>query len=160
MFLLFIRSPLLNAGYRVSFSHAGKNSLKTDAPNSFSWDVVCALKRRVDIEIQKGEAERDPAVCISKACDDKGDRGTGMQRKVAGKKKHPPSEESLRVAKALLERHDNPDVDLTPHPQANPPSRASGLLRLVVVTTMSYLCIRLDFAIVLGGTATSNYRLV
>lgn len=36
------RSALLNAGYRVSLSHACKNSLKTDAPNSVIWDILRA----------------------------------------------------------------------------------------------------------------------
>lgn len=40
MSLLHFRSALLNAGYRVSLSHAHKNSVKTDAPVSFLWDVM------------------------------------------------------------------------------------------------------------------------
>jgi hypothetical protein len=35
------RSAILNAGYRVSLSHAAKNSIKTDAPHSLIW--VCLL---------------------------------------------------------------------------------------------------------------------
>lgn len=34
------RSAILNAGYRVSYSHANKNSIKTDAPNEFLWDMM------------------------------------------------------------------------------------------------------------------------
>ncbi|KAK6179775.1 hypothetical protein SNE40_012059 [Patella caerulea] len=34
------RSTFLNAGYRVSLSHAAKNSYKTDAPIRFIWDVM------------------------------------------------------------------------------------------------------------------------
>ncbi|XP_065220362.1 tRNA (guanine(26)-N(2))-dimethyltransferase isoform X1 [Planococcus citri] len=33
------RSALLNAGYRVSSSHCKVNSIKTDAPQTFIWDV-------------------------------------------------------------------------------------------------------------------------
>lgn len=34
------RSALLNTGYKVSFSHACKDSLKTNAPSSVIWDIV------------------------------------------------------------------------------------------------------------------------
>lgn len=34
------RSALLNAGYRVSFSHANKTSIKTDAPAQVLWDIL------------------------------------------------------------------------------------------------------------------------
>ncbi|TRY63562.1 hypothetical protein TCAL_08696 [Tigriopus californicus] len=34
------RSALLNAGYRVSLSHANKMAIKTDAPAEFIWDMM------------------------------------------------------------------------------------------------------------------------
>jgi tRNA (guanine26-N2/guanine27-N2)-dimethyltransferase len=34
------RSALMNAGYRVSFSHANRMSIKTDAPATVVWDVM------------------------------------------------------------------------------------------------------------------------
>ena len=34
------RSAILNAGYRVSMSHAHKNSIKTDAPPQVLWDIL------------------------------------------------------------------------------------------------------------------------
>lgn len=40
--MMDVRSAILNAGYKVSFSHACKNSLKTDAPNSVIWDILRA----------------------------------------------------------------------------------------------------------------------
>lgn len=40
------RSALLNAGYRVSLSHADPASLKTDAPARVVWDVVRAWERQ------------------------------------------------------------------------------------------------------------------
>uniref|UniRef100_W8B9H9 tRNA (guanine(26)-N(2))-dimethyltransferase n=1 Tax=Ceratitis capitata TaxID=7213 RepID=W8B9H9_CERCA len=44
--VLKFRSALLHAGYRVSFSHASKNSIKTDAPTSVIWDILrCWAKR-------------------------------------------------------------------------------------------------------------------
>ena len=39
------RSALLNAGYRVSLSHANKHALKTDAPNEFIWDMMRAWEK-------------------------------------------------------------------------------------------------------------------
>lgn len=30
----------MNGGFRVSYSHACKSSIKTDAPASFMWDVL------------------------------------------------------------------------------------------------------------------------
>lgn len=35
-----LRSALLNAGYRVSFSHASKTSIKTNAPPNVLWDIL------------------------------------------------------------------------------------------------------------------------
>ncbi|CAH2087247.1 unnamed protein product [Euphydryas editha] len=40
--MLVMRSALMNAGYRVSFSHASRLSLKTSAPARAVWDVVRA----------------------------------------------------------------------------------------------------------------------
>jgi len=36
----FQSSALLNAGYKVSYSHANQNSIKTDAPTEVVWDVL------------------------------------------------------------------------------------------------------------------------
>lgn len=38
--ILKMRSAILNAGYRVSYSHASKCSIKTDAPASVIWDIM------------------------------------------------------------------------------------------------------------------------
>lgn len=40
MSLIQIRSAILNGGYRVSLSHAAQNSIKTDAPHDFVWDII------------------------------------------------------------------------------------------------------------------------
>ncbi|XP_052099947.1 tRNA (guanine(26)-N(2))-dimethyltransferase-like isoform X2 [Mytilus californianus] len=40
--LIQFRSALLNAGYKVSLSHAMKNSIKTDAPHNVLWDIIRA----------------------------------------------------------------------------------------------------------------------
>lgn len=42
--MLQFRSALLNAGHKVSFSHACKNSVKTDAPMEFVWDTIRTWK--------------------------------------------------------------------------------------------------------------------
>ncbi|EDV32129.1 uncharacterized protein Dana_GF14196 [Drosophila ananassae] len=44
--MLKFRSALLHAGYRVSYSHASKNSLKTDAPASVLWDILRSWSKR------------------------------------------------------------------------------------------------------------------
>ena len=41
LYCYICRSAILNAGYNVSFSHACKNSVKTNAPNHVIW--VCML---------------------------------------------------------------------------------------------------------------------
>lgn len=38
--ILKMRSAILNAGFRVSYSHASRNSIKTDAPASIVWDIM------------------------------------------------------------------------------------------------------------------------
>lgn len=38
--MMKLRSALLHAGYRVSYSHASKTSIKTDAPVSVLWDIL------------------------------------------------------------------------------------------------------------------------
>ncbi|KAG7190364.1 hypothetical protein KM043_006475 [Ampulex compressa] len=47
------RSALLNAGYKVSYSHANKISIKTDAPNNVIWDIVRAWEKLHPIKRDK-----------------------------------------------------------------------------------------------------------
>lgn len=63
------RSALMNAGYRVSYTHACKNSLKTDAPNSFIWNM---LRRWVEVNSTKKEMVNNcpGKVILSKPCSD------------------------------------------------------------------------------------------
>lgn len=42
------RSALINAGYQVSYSHALKNTIKTNAPNTFIWCVIKELCKLCD----------------------------------------------------------------------------------------------------------------
>ncbi|KAG7159244.1 tRNA (guanine(26)-N(2))-dimethyltransferase-like [Homarus americanus] len=43
--MIQFRSALLNAGYSVSMSHAGKGSIKTDAPSQVVWDIIRAWEK-------------------------------------------------------------------------------------------------------------------
>lgn len=38
--MMLIRSAILNAGYRVSFTHMNRTSIKTDAPTKVIWDIM------------------------------------------------------------------------------------------------------------------------
>lgn len=51
------RSAILNAGYQVSYSHASKGSLKTDAPVSFLWNM---FKKWIEVNPLKKEVEVNP----------------------------------------------------------------------------------------------------
>lgn len=54
------RSAILNAGYQVSYSHALKNSLKTNAPNDLIWSIM-----KVFIKSEKAKLkETDSAFTI------------------------------------------------------------------------------------------------
>ena len=47
------RSALLNAGYKVSLSHANRLAIKTDAPNAFVWDMLRAWAKQFEKELPK-----------------------------------------------------------------------------------------------------------
>ncbi|XP_076759096.1 tRNA (guanine(26)-N(2))-dimethyltransferase [Xylocopa sonorina] len=51
--MLKFRSALLNAGYRVSYSHACKTSIKTNAPNNIIWDIVRTWEKANPIKRDK-----------------------------------------------------------------------------------------------------------
>jgi len=51
--ILTFRSALLNAGYKVSYSHASKTSIKTDAPNDIIWDIVRAWEKEHPVKREK-----------------------------------------------------------------------------------------------------------
>lgn len=68
--ILPFRSAILHAGYRVSFSHACKSSIKTDAPAAVLWDILrCWAKthpvkpeRFLEGSALKAILSREPAV--------------------------------------------------------------------------------------------------
>nr|VZI41325.1 unnamed protein product [Spirometra erinaceieuropaei] len=153
-----LRSAFLNAGYRVSLSHAATASLKTDAPASFIWDVMCAWKRQVEASKEKvtdeppgsgspylqkedemnmslEDSETDETMRAKQRIVDGTTEIVKTQKAVKRKyqsKKHPPPEAALRVEATLMARPHNPRVDFSRHPNANPSSREEGLLRYQV----------------------------
>lgn len=56
-------SAILNAGYQVSASHAGKQSIKTDAPSSVMWDIMRAWVKKHPV-VMNNIAENSPARTI------------------------------------------------------------------------------------------------
>lgn len=57
------RSAILNAGYRVSYSHTCKDSVKTDAPPDVLWDIIRTWAKE-NPPGKKGQAENTPAKAI------------------------------------------------------------------------------------------------
>ena len=55
------RSAILNAGYKVSYSHASRGSLKTDAPVSFLWNM---FKKWIQMNPLKKEMAQSPGKVI------------------------------------------------------------------------------------------------
>lgn len=58
------RSAILNAGYKVSYSHAHKTSIKTDAPNQLIWDIVRALEKLNPINREKLEKSHKAGLAL------------------------------------------------------------------------------------------------
>ncbi|XP_054460350.1 tRNA (guanine(26)-N(2))-dimethyltransferase [Anoplopoma fimbria] len=61
--LLQFRSALLNAGHRVSCSHASKNAIKTDAPPAAIWDIMRCWEKTNPVKREK-LTESSPAFKI------------------------------------------------------------------------------------------------
>ncbi|XP_014213045.1 probable tRNA (guanine(26)-N(2))-dimethyltransferase [Copidosoma floridanum] len=57
------RSALLNAGYKVSYSHANKTSIKTDAPNHVLWDIIRAWEKEHPVKREK-LPDKSPGLAI------------------------------------------------------------------------------------------------
>lgn len=51
--ILKFRSAILHAGYKVSFSHAYKNSIKTNAPASVLWDILRCWNKRHPVKEER-----------------------------------------------------------------------------------------------------------
>ncbi|XP_072934880.1 tRNA (guanine(26)-N(2))-dimethyltransferase-like isoform X1 [Epargyreus clarus] len=52
-----VRSALLNGGYKVSYSHTSRLSVKTDAPARFLWDIVRSWEKQKPLKPAKLEAD-------------------------------------------------------------------------------------------------------
>lgn len=61
--MLLFRSAILNAGYNVSYSHANKHSIKTDAPNDVIWDIVREWEKEHPVKRDKFTSD-NPALVI------------------------------------------------------------------------------------------------
>nr|CAI5836983.1 unnamed protein product [Callosobruchus analis] len=61
--MMVLRSALLNAGYKVSFTHMHKTSIKTDAPKKVVWDIMRCWAKQHPVS-QKRLIEGTPAFNI------------------------------------------------------------------------------------------------
>uniref|UniRef100_A0A8B9RFQ1 tRNA (guanine(26)-N(2))-dimethyltransferase n=1 Tax=Astyanax mexicanus TaxID=7994 RepID=A0A8B9RFQ1_ASTMX len=61
--MLQFRSALLHAGYKVSFSHACKNAVKTDAPAGVLWDIMRCWEKSNPVKRER-LSETSPALRI------------------------------------------------------------------------------------------------
>lgn len=61
--MIQFRSAILNAGYEVSYSHANKTSIKTNAPNRVLWDIVRAWEKKNPVKRDKLQ-ENSPGFVI------------------------------------------------------------------------------------------------
>ncbi|XP_053612073.1 tRNA (guanine(26)-N(2))-dimethyltransferase isoform X2 [Plodia interpunctella] len=55
--MMIMRSAILNAGYKVSYSHASKLSIKTKAPAQLMWDIIRTWEKTHPIKPAKLEAD-------------------------------------------------------------------------------------------------------
>lgn len=55
--MLMLRSAILNAGYKVSYSHAAKNSIKTTAPPSLMWDIIRSWAQQNPVKTSRAESD-------------------------------------------------------------------------------------------------------
>ncbi|XP_037882407.1 probable tRNA (guanine(26)-N(2))-dimethyltransferase isoform X1 [Glossina fuscipes] len=67
--ILKFRTALLYAGYRVSFSHAYKNSIKTDAPASVIWDILRCWNKRHPVKEERMINGTPLKEILSKPCE-------------------------------------------------------------------------------------------
>lgn len=67
--ILKFRSALLHAGYRVSFSHAYKNSIKTDAPAAVLWDILRCWSKRHPVKAERMIEGSPIKTILSKECE-------------------------------------------------------------------------------------------
>jgi tRNA (guanine26-N2/guanine27-N2)-dimethyltransferase len=61
--MIMIRSAILNGGYKVSYTHMNKTSIKTNAPAKFIWDVMRIWQSKHPIS-KKRSVKSTPATTI------------------------------------------------------------------------------------------------
>ncbi|XP_011295322.2 tRNA (guanine(26)-N(2))-dimethyltransferase [Musca domestica] len=66
--ILKFRSAILHAGYKVSFSHAYKNSIKTNAPASVLWDILRCWNKRHPVKEERMIDGTPIKAILSKEC--------------------------------------------------------------------------------------------
>lgn len=66
--ILKFRSALLHAGYKVSFSHAFKNSVKTNAPAAVLWDILRCWNKRHPVKEERMIDGTPIKAILSKPC--------------------------------------------------------------------------------------------
>ncbi|XP_075153046.1 tRNA methyltransferase 1 [Haematobia irritans] len=66
--ILKFRSAILHAGYKVSFSHAYKNSIKTNAPTSVLWDILRCWNKRHPVKAERMIDGTPIKAILSKEC--------------------------------------------------------------------------------------------
>lgn len=110
------RSAILNAGYRVSYSHACRGSIKTDAPDSFMWNM---LKKWVESNPIKGEIHDGPQKAIlSKPCNE--DVSFEIRN----------DQEPLSMKTNMLRYQENPERNWGPKPR--PSSKVANIKKMKI----------------------------
>ena len=94
-----LRSAFLNAGYRVSLSHANRYAIKTDAPNDVVWDIMRAYEK----EHPSNPQNRSP---VSQAILGRSDSFSDVK---VSFQEHADAEPASRSAKLLRFQHNPPN---------------------------------------------------
>lgn len=120
-----IRSAILNAGYRVSYSHTNPVSLKTDAPVDLLWDIMITWNRQLSNTFQTAA---DPEAVKPNL------NGSATESSDMGKKEDP--REIIR--KQLLAREVKRSICFDTHPDEVPKSKSDQLVRYQVNPTKNW----------------------
>ncbi|XP_061172654.1 tRNA (guanine(26)-N(2))-dimethyltransferase-like [Saccostrea echinata] len=101
-----LRSAFLNSGHRVSLSHCAKDSIKTDAPSSFVWDVMRAWTKEKPVKERHLQDNTPCKAILSKPCTNE-----------VSFELHPNSNPESRL-KGLTRWQTNPEKNWGPKPRA------------------------------------------
>jgi len=67
-------SAIMNAGYRVSLTHANRNGIKTDAPTEFIWSMMRAWGKKEGKDLLKNLSEGSPGRMIMSSTGEEDDK--------------------------------------------------------------------------------------